>query len=169
MCSTGGMFSNGSHGLLCQHPVLQAPGPVSAIQLHPAGHAQTPSSDLQGTMSLQTHCVSLIHQTLSPSVGKGTREILPKKLQFLFVSPPNSLWIFIFKCLISVFCFLCEYVDFRWEGNGHISPPPSLGEFCPWPRWGIHSFMFRGQENCGGGGRAKGLLPARSSNFFLYI
>lgn len=77
-------------------------------------------------MSLQTHCVSLIPQTLSPSTGRGTRETLPKKLQFPFVSLPNFLWIFIFKCLISVFCFLCEYVDFWWEGNGHIRAPFSL-------------------------------------------
>ena len=80
ICSTGPDFGGGGVVVLSRWfswpalltPVLQAPGPVSAIQLHPAGHAQTSSADLQGAVSLQTHCVSLVSQASSPFVnGQG--------------------------------------------------------------------------------------------------
>lgn len=83
-------------------PVLQAPGPVSAIQLHSAGHAQTSSADLQGAVSLQTHCVSLVSQASSPFVnGQGSMGDPSQETQVPFVFslfPPSSLWFFIFKC-----------------------------------------------------------------------
>lgn len=52
-------------------------------------------------------------------------------------------------------------------------PPSVCRGISPWPGWSslpLPSVWVGARKICaGGGGRAKGLLPARSSNFFIYI